>query len=91
MEAGQKNKCMNVDYLLEILELRKQYIKENYDIARRDIALFEVDTLKKVINKAGNTDEYLKVIGKEKVERKRTRVKPVVKRTRKTESKGFFN
>jgi DNA-binding transcriptional regulator GbsR (MarR family) len=37
--------------LIESLETRKQYIEEYYNLNNRKIALFEVETLLKIVNK----------------------------------------
>lgn len=67
---------MSKENLIEILEARKKYIQENYTEKDKHIALFEINTLMKCVNKAYGTAETRKPVRRaKKVKRKQIKNK----------------
>lgn len=78
--------------LRESLKWREKYINENYNGQDKTIALFEVNTLTKIVNKCFGTKINKKSVKtKEKPVRKKKKIKRKVRRKEKTKKSGFFS
>jgi fructose 1,6-bisphosphatase len=71
--------------LINGLRARRQYIKKNYKENDKFIALFEVDTLIKIVEKYLGVEEPVR-----RVKRKRKEKGKTYKRKHQSKSKGLF-